>query len=303
MTKTGLSWKPDFGTFPAVRGTYNNDGLPWGTSALVDGKLSGALRIQAEDFDAGGKRVAYNNSHTAVGTTYRKGETVQIASTADAGGGYHLGGHAAGDWLEYTLRVPGAGLYNVTLRMAGGGSVRVLSRDEDLTGVWALPDTGGTDTWSTATRQVFLPGGLQRFRIQIEAGGFDLNWIELSPISTGPISNGLHQIRNVGTGQSLNLDGNDVVMSGTARDWDFQHSGGGQYTVGANGDFWTVFMGPLHLTPWWGAEGFIMQPVGDGSYRIVHAGGGQCFQPSTTNAPRLETVACSDSAGQRWTIP
>jgi endoglucanase len=191
----------------------------------------------------------------------------------------------------------------VILRMAGQGSVRILSRDADLTGVWALSNTGGTSNWGTAQRQVFLPGGLQRFRIQIETGGFNLNWIELSPISSEPISNGLHSIQNVGTGQRLNLDGNDVVMSASGRDWDFEHSGAGQYTVGANGDFWTLFMGPLHLTPWWGAERFIMLPFGDGTYRIVHSGNGRCFLPSTTNAPRLDTVACSTDANQRWTIP
>jgi len=303
MTKTGLSWHPDFGTFPAVRGTHGNGGLPWETPGYVDGNLSGTLHMEAEDFDDGGKGVAYDNDSTAAGSVYRTSETVPMEATSDTDGGYHVADNTSGDWLEFTLKVAGGGLYDMRLRMAGAGSVRVFSRDEDLTGTWTLPDTGGTGTWSTAGHEVFLPGGLQRLRILVEDGDFNLNWLELSPVSTGPISEGMHQIRNVGSGQYLNLDGSDnVVVGGTARDWDLQHSGAGQYTVGADGDFWTTFMGPLHLTPFWGAEQFIMAPAGNGNYRIVHGGNGLCFLPSTTDAPRLTTAMCSDDANQQWTI-
>jgi len=299
MTKTGLSWRPDFGTFPAVRGTHGHDGLPWETPAYSNGKLSGTLHIEAEDFDEGGKGVAYDNAKTATGSPYRSADTVSIATTSDTGGGYHVAGNTTGEWLEYTLRVPGPGLYNLGLRVSGAGSVRIQSRDQDAAGVVSLPGGG----WSTVTQQVSLPGGLQRLRLSVESGTFDLNWLELSPITAGPIADGTHNLRHVSSGQRLNLDGsNNVVTSGNGLGWTFTHSGAAEYTVGANNNYWTTFMGPLHLTPSWGAENVIFEPQGNGNYRILHAGSGLCFIPSTDAAPKLGTAVCDGSAGQLWAI-
>lgn len=302
VAKTGLSWTPDFGTFPAVRGPHGNQGLPR-TVPNDNGPPTGSLRIEAEHFDEGGRGVAYDNDNTLrPGQPYRASETVEIETTADAGGGYQVVGNVAGDWLEYTIKVPGGGLYDVELRAAGQGSVRVFSRDEDLTGAWALPNTGGLSTWTTANKGVFLPGGLQRLRVAVEAGELNLNWIELVPAPTGPVSEASHGLRNVGTNQSLDADNGTIVTTSTSRQWEFNDVGAGQYTLVSGGLSWTTFMGPLHLGEWYHAERFIFVPADGGNYRIVHTGGGLCLRPSTTNAPQLELAECNGDANQQWAI-
>ena len=58
----------------------------------------------------------------------------------------------------------------------------------DRTGSWALPSTGGSTTWATATKPVLLEFGRQKMRINILNGGFNLNWMELTPAVHRPHS-------------------------------------------------------------------------------------------------------------------
>jgi len=108
-----------------------------------------------------------------VGGQYRPDEGVDIEKTSDTGGGYNVGWISEGEWLEYTIRVRNPGYYNLSLRVAGisDGRVQVSFGNQDKTGVWELPATGGFQTWTTATRQVFLGAGLQKLRINALSGG------------------------------------------------------------------------------------------------------------------------------------
>lgn len=316
VVNAGLSWPPDFGTFPTARGVYGNNGYPRSTPDYVNNTLSGTLRIQAEDFDNGGKGIAYyNTNNTNPGGQYRPNETVGLETTSDTGGGYHIGWTTAGDWLEYTIKVPQAGMYNLRLRVAGptAGSVRVLAAGADLTGDWMLPNTGGAQVWQTVGQSVFLTPGQQKLRINVLAGGFNLNWIELSPATTGPIANGTYKILNAASGLALDLNTNNVVItnvsSGTStQQWTFQHIGGGQYRVNslAKGNSWYAWAGPLRLLPWgWGAGGdtcYIFRPTGGGYYRFCTAGGGKSFEPSSADPPELDDAIYTGAVAQQWAI-
>src|ERR1035437_962503 len=160
VNNSGLSWTPDYGTWPAARGVYGNGGQPrntttnWGTNNF----LTGALRIEAEDFDTGGEGVAYHDTDSANnGGQYRTNEAVDITTCNDTGGGYKVGWTADGEWLEYTVFVRNPGYYNLGLRYAtpnSGCVVDVICNAKDKTGTWTLPATGGYTTWATATKQV-----------------------------------------------------------------------------------------------------------------------------------------------------
>ncbi len=315
VNNSGLSWAPDYGSWPVQRSVFGNGGYPWTTQDYVNNALGGTLRVEAENFDNGGEGVAYHDADAAnIGGQYRTGEGVDIETTSDSGGGYNVGSTATGEWLEYTIKVSEAGMYNLRLRVAGtsAGRVQVFSYGEDLTGEWTLPVTGGAQTWSTVSKSVFLKPGQQLLRINVLEGGFNLNWIELSVQSTGPIANGTYKFLNAKTVQAMDVDvDNNVVVgdyTGAADEqWTLQNIGGGQYkitSVGA-GDSWTTFGGPLHLGPWWGASGdrcFIIMSTGDGFYQVFSAGGGKCFQPSVADAPLLEDVVYSGAAEQKWAV-
>jgi len=131
-----------------VRSPYGHGGYPWSTPDYTNNLLTGSLRIQAENFDAGGEGVAYHElTTTNLGGQYRTNEAVDIETTSDTGGGYDVTGTAAGEWLEYTIYVSEPGLYNLALRVAGttAGSVQLLAggiNGTNLTGVWTVPTAG-----------------------------------------------------------------------------------------------------------------------------------------------------------------
>ena len=199
---SGLSWTPDFGNWPPARGPYGNGGNPWTTPGLTNNVLTGTLHIEAENFDSGGKNIAYYNGNSSnPGGQYRTSETVGIEATTDTGGGYNIGWISAGDWLEYTLKVSEPGYYNLALRVAGtsAGQVQVLAGGvDDLTGQWTCRTPAAGKHGRRSPTAYFSPRGSKAAprrpgcRIQLELD-------ELSPASSGPIANGTYKFLNAAT--------------------------------------------------------------------------------------------------------
>jgi endoglucanase len=294
VDRSGLSWAPDYGTWPAARGVYGNNGLPRKTPGHnnATGTITGTIRIQAEDFDTGGQGVAYNETTLAnLGGELRPSEGVDLRSTNDTGGGFAVGWTDSGEWLEYTIFVSEAGFHDLRLRYAspsGGGRVKVFYNDKDRTGEWTLSATGSWDTWSTVTRQVFLERGRRKLRIEIENGGFDLNWYEISPSATGQLANGNYKLVNRNSGLAMTRSGSNIVQSahvgGNDQLWNFQHVGAGQYRVrsASNNSNWNgAFIGgsPLNLVGWWGIDGrhqrVVVRDVADGYSRFSMGSSGR----------------------------
>jgi endoglucanase len=319
VVNAGLSWTPDYGSFPPVRGPYGNGGQPRQVPAsYVNNFLTGTpLRIQAEDFDIGGEGVAYHElSPTNLGGQYRLSEAVDIETTTDTGGGYHVSSTAAGEWLEYTIRVQVPGYYNLSLRYAApsnGCVVQVTGNGHDRTGSWALPGTGSASTWMTVTQQVLLESGRQKMRLGILNGGFNLNWFELTPAAKGLVPNGTYTLLNAANAFALTgaTSNNSVTATGYAgsgyQQWNLQHIGGGQYkiTAAANGWSWNLNNGSLGFTSGWGTgsgQCFIMAPSGNGYYHVLPVSNGEALETSTTNAAAIDQQAYSGSANQQWAL-
>jgi alpha-N-arabinofuranosidase len=136
--------------------------------------------IQAEDF----RDDAYWDSTAGnAGSVYRATD-VDIQPTSDSGGGFNIAWITAGEWLEFTIRVQTAGLYDLSARVASpysGTSLRFLVNGQDLSGAVAVPVTGGWQKWQTVTRtSVYLPAGTHRARVSAITNGFNLNWMSLS---------------------------------------------------------------------------------------------------------------------------
>ena len=316
---SGLSWIPDYGSWPPTRGSYGNGGQPRTVPAsYANNFLSGTpLRIQAEDFDTGGEGVAYHElTTTNLAGQYRTNEAVDIETTTDAGGGYDVTGTAAGEWLEYTIWVQVAGYYNLSLRYAtptNGCAVQVTGNGHDRTGTWLLPSTGGPATWATVTQRVLLEPGRQILHLNIPNGGFNLNWFELAPASAGFIPNGNYKFLNAANGRVFTgvASNNTVVASGysgsTYQQWNLQHIGGGQYkiTTVANGYSWNVNNGSLGMTSGWGTGGnqcFIIAPTGGGYYRILPVSNGLPLETSATNSASIDQQVYSGGANQQWVL-
>jgi endoglucanase len=320
VANAGLSWTPDYGNWPAVRGPYGNGGQPRTIPAsYVNNFLTGTpMRIQAEDFDTGGEGVAYHElTSTNLGGQYRTTEAVDIETTTDTGGGYDVTGSAAGEWIEYTIWVQVAGYYNLSLRYAAasnGCAVQVTGNGHDRTGTWALPATGGSTTWATATQPVLLEFGRQKMRVNILNGGFNLNWMELTPSSTGLVPNGTYKFLNGANGLALtaltstNLVGASNYVGSAYQQWNLQHVGGNQYKITAvpNGYSWNINNNKLLITTsGWGTGGnqcYILAPASGGYYRILPVGNGVSLETSTANPATVDQKAYSGAANQQWAI-
>lgn len=175
-----LDWIEIVPVLPVARGTFANNGDPWFIRSTA------VTRIEAENFDQGGPNIAYLDTDSLnQGGAYRS-EDVDIQPTNDAGGGFNLLGIEPSEWLEYTIHVEAAGIYQLRFRTsrapAGSRSLRVLVAGVDKTGPVTIPRTVSWNTWTTVTKTgVSLEAGIQILRIATEVGGFNLNWIEISP--------------------------------------------------------------------------------------------------------------------------
>ena len=123
--------------------------------------------------------------------------------TSDDGGGLNVGWIDAGDWVEYVLSVPVDGNYSLTYRVAsqGGSSQGLnLSVDGALIDAVAVQNTGTWQKWETLEGGVVsLVSGEHVLRVDAPAGGFNLNWIKLTPTTESPVG-------NIGTGSDNVLD-------------------------------------------------------------------------------------------------
>jgi hypothetical protein len=150
-----------------------------GTAVAVPG------RIDTENYDRGGEGYAYHDTTAGNSTGAYRSDDVDIRATTDVGGGYNVKSVRAGEWLAYSVSVPAAGTYSIDVRVASlgsGGTIHFTVDGVDVTGAVALPDTGGWNTWQTATRAgVTLPAGSHVIKLVADANGSagtvaDINW-------------------------------------------------------------------------------------------------------------------------------
>lgn len=149
---------------------------PYGKGTTLPGIL------ELEHFDEGGPGVAYHDaSDSNAGGAARPHEAVDLG--AMEGGGVSLGWTEPGEWLEYTVRVEKAGVYTLVGRGASatnGGRIRVTSSNApDQSAEIVIPPTNGWHHFVDSEPAVMeLPQGEQILRVEILAGGFNLDRIE-----------------------------------------------------------------------------------------------------------------------------
>ncbi|PZX13104.1 carbohydrate binding protein with CBM6 domain [Palleronia aestuarii] len=147
---------------------------------------SAAITIDASDYDEGGQGVAYNDMPGLQGgdTGGRPGSDVEQTSAG------HIGWINNGEWLEYTVDVAQAGLYDLDFLAAFGGSgARSISASfakdglvYEETGPVGVDPTGGWATFApTDSVQVALEAGVQVMRVTFSGGSQDLASISLTP--------------------------------------------------------------------------------------------------------------------------
>ena len=144
-------------------------------------------RIEAEDYDLGGQGVSYFDSDTNnIGERYRSLEGVDIENTSDVDGGYNVGWISTGEWMDYTIELPGEQSVPATLNIrvatpGSGASLGVRFDGTDSVGTLAVPTTGGYQQWETLTTSFTLDPGCQIMRFENRGNvSFNFNWFEIT---------------------------------------------------------------------------------------------------------------------------
>ena len=136
--------------------------------------------IQGEDFDSGADGISYHDNDSqnqGTAKSYRTdGASVDIESIS---GGYAIGYISNNEWLEYTVNVKEAGLYEYDMYVSsqdGGGAYSwALSDDNGLTDLTGTVSAVKTGAWSTYKVQhgrftKELTEGQQVLRFSVKSG-------------------------------------------------------------------------------------------------------------------------------------
>lgn len=140
-------------------------------------------RIEAEDYDLGGEGIAYSDTDSGNNGGDYRSDNVDIQATEDSGGGYNIGWIESGEWLEYTVEVATAGIYEVAFRVAvnSGGAIHLKMNGIEITESVILENTGDWQNWATVmTESLPLAAGEHVLRVAIDGSGFNLNYVDFS---------------------------------------------------------------------------------------------------------------------------
>ncbi|WP_336771243.1 glycoside hydrolase family 3 N-terminal domain-containing protein [Paenibacillus sp. MMO-58] len=145
-------------------------------------------------------------------------QTEKVSDGSDPG--LDVGWTDPGDYLDYKINVPAAGVYPISVRYAVGAGTatggKFLDGDGKAAGVLSVSNTGGYQNWQTATIDgVFRKAGVQTLRFQLTGGGINLNWFEIgektSEVPDEPVDGG-----GSNPGNTENLP---VVQTGVVESW------------------------------------------------------------------------------------
>lgn len=183
-----------------IRQPHSDEAIPYHPHHISAGDTT---TIFATDFDLGRHEVAYgdnevqNTSGGSGGPAWNQGYTyrndgVDIEPCEDTllTNGYNVGWIETDEWLQYTVEVETAGLYQLNIRGAAvgvTGKISLLANGIPVTPVVPMPFTGGYQNWETTTvAQVPLDSGRNVLRLAVETGGFNLNYLSFSgPLEAG----------------------------------------------------------------------------------------------------------------------
>jgi Carbohydrate binding module (family 6) len=132
--------------------------------------------VQAENY------LGFNDTTAGNAGGQLRNDNVDLQVTTDTGGGHNVGWTDTGEWLEFPINVTQAGTYQASVRVASlnGGGMFTLESGGQTLATFAVNATGGWQTWTTLTANLGnLTAGAKTLRVQIQAGNFNLNWVEL----------------------------------------------------------------------------------------------------------------------------
>lgn len=192
------------------------DQLPFSGNSI---QIPGTIEPGNYDIFEGGlaSGISYHDQGLDNQGDYRKDEGVDASSNPIEG--KVVGWINAGEWLEYSIYVQQAGLYNLSFRYAsgnsaGGGPFHLIVGEDTLKSTQGLPGTGNWNTWtSSSLAGIPLKSGNQILRIEFEQGEFNLGRLNFSYSTALPYS---QPVANAGPNQLIQLPQDTAILDGSA---------------------------------------------------------------------------------------
>jgi lysophospholipase L1-like esterase len=171
------------------------------------------IRIEAENYRTGASGVTYfDRTRGNSGGKYRK-DDVDISDSQDIGGGFLLGWIDQGEWLTYDVNVPTSGVYQLSARVASAvnSNYRFQATVGGQVATVNFGGTGGWRNWQTVQTSQFisLGAGNRQLRLDMLTGGFNVNYVELTPV---PYT----YLPNLNLGTPLNGSTGNQTFNGTS---------------------------------------------------------------------------------------
>ncbi len=156
-------------------------------------------KIEIEEFDIGGEGLTYHDLdeiNQGNAQSFRI-SGVDIENCSDVGGGYNIGYIKSGEWLEYTIQVEEAGLYDIEARVASAeatGKFNLKIGSRVILRNFAIINTGGWQNWESITATTLsIEAGEHILRVEMKGNDFNLNWINFE--KTTAIDGNLPEIK------------------------------------------------------------------------------------------------------------
>ena len=121
---------------------------------------------------------------------------MQVETCTDTGGGQDMGYIDQGDYLVFNnINFPVSGNYLLEYRVASGANGGTVSSDLNAgstqLGNTAVPATGGWQNWTTVSKTVYVNAGTYNFGVYAQTGGYNLNWVRITPPAGARLSSPL----------------------------------------------------------------------------------------------------------------
>jgi hypothetical protein len=155
------------------------------STAYPDGVPHNPGVVEAENFDKGGEGVAFHDVDGHNGPVYR-------TDPADAPVDFQAGDHYSnglavvstgdGEWLNYTINAPEAGLYNFTFYVLSAGSKQFKVIIDDVFVAEGVVPHSSWALVSTSVPNVQLSAGVHVFKFYIVEGGFGFDKFEFQKV-------------------------------------------------------------------------------------------------------------------------
>jgi len=184
------------------------------TVSSYDGSVSDSINVEVNGGD-------YRTSNTIriEAEDYTDMFGIQTQATNDIDGDLNVGWIDAGDYMEYNFNVETAGTYAIAYRIS---SINALgSVDVQVNGETKLTShfesTGSWAKWTTEVDTIELPAGAVTLRLAVNADGWNLNWIDLTPIDATDNSNTDDATDNTNTDDSDGTTDTVIDENGSQR--------------------------------------------------------------------------------------